>query len=230
MKEQKGCGLKLAALSKQWDELGIEGQKKYVEQAEMSAKAYAADIEMWGKSKEGKKHAREIESQKQKKKEVKAREKFLSGENAPVAPQKPKSAQAMFIEEKKGELQRTEPNIGVRESGRKALTLWAELDIEARKAYENKHKALSDAYEFELQTYKETPAYKKFEKACGLRDGKKVKSGRGRGGGRGGGRGAKRRKKGDGVDGLCNEDSDMGLDSEDELAEILGLDSDDDYA
>jgi len=222
--EQKGSGLKLVTLNKQWDELGEAGQSKYNEQADTAAKVHAVELESWDKSKEGKKHARAKDAQKQKNKEQKARDKFLAGADAPEVPSKPKNAQATFVHEKRTQLQNEEPGTGTRELNRRAVTLWGDLDVETKQVYENKHRSLLDVYEHEFQTYKETPAYKKFEKAAGLKKGLTSKSGRSRGGGRSGDGVAKRRKK---IDELVEpDDTDMGSSAG---SDSLGfLDSDED--
>lgn len=227
MQEQKGSGLKVGVLSKRFADLGEEGQKKYREMAENAASAHAAEMAAWAKSKEGKKHARALDAQKQKKKELRAREKFLTGEGAPQEPKKPKSAQVIFVEERRIELQQADASLGVRELSRKVATLWSELDATGRSTYEAKQKSQQDVYEFELQAYKETPAYKKFEKAAGRgkntarRKGDKgVKSSRG----------AKRKLTDEerelakllGINGDGDADTDMGSSDND------GLDSDDD--
>mmetsp|Transcript_34168 Transcript_34168/g.54510 ORF Transcript_34168/g.54510 Transcript_34168/m.54510 type:complete len:829 (-) Transcript_34168:112-2598(-) len=226
--EQKdaGAGLALAALAKKWQELGAEGQRIYAEKADTAFKAYEAELEAWKNSKEGKKHARSVELKKEKaktkKKSEKARATFLNSADAPEAPVKPKNAKTLYCEEMKVDLMKADPKLGVREVSKRSAALWDSLGAEDRQKYESKAKSLHEVYEFELAAYKETPAYKAYEKAAGLGGSK------GRGGGRGGGRGKKRKAEDDEflkASGLFDDSDDLGLGDD---SDGMGLDSDED--
>jgi len=206
----------LAGMSKRWSELSNEDKKKYEDQAAAARAAHGQAMATWAATAEGKKHRAAEEALKRKAAETRAKAKYLGAEGAPQCPRKPKDAQHVFLEAKRQELLEKEPGLGARELARRLAELWKGLDGEARKPFEAKAKSLLDVYEFDLQAYKDTPAYKKYEKAIGK--GKKDK-GRGRGGGKqvkAGGRGAKRQKKGD--------EDEMGFDSSD--SDMLGSDSD----
>lgn len=165
---------------------------------------------------------RSIEKRKERKKtqrkSEKAREKFLVGTEAPEAPMKPKNAQALFCEDKKAELLKADPKLGLREVSKRCAALWSSLDADERERFESKAKSMREVYEFELAAYKDTPAYKAYERAAGLID-------RGRGRGRGSGRGRKRKSDDDdflAASGLFDDSDDLGLGDSDGM----GLDSD----
>lgn len=93
------------------------------------------------------------------------------------------------------------------------MSLWQALDESEKKPFEIKARAFKDAYEFELEEYKQTPAYKQYEEAVAKAKGRG--GDRGCGGVRGRGRGAKRKKSALDSDG----DSDfLGEDDSDDLA------------
>merc|ERR1711862_798489 len=107
-------------------------------------------------------------------KEKKARDKFLTGMDAPEAPSKPKDAMTLFKEDKG-------------HAPREAKTAWQSLKAEEQKFYVDKARALREVYEFELQEYQDSAAYKNYQKAV-AKDRPQAR-GRGGGGGRGAGRG-----------------------------------------
>merc|ERR1711974_106332 len=120
----------------------------------------------------GKRHARAMETKKRKAAEAKAKAKYLKCEGAPETPVKPKKAKELYFESKRAELFEKDSKLGRREVDRQVMTLWASLSAEDRKPYEAKARALQDAYEFDLDQYKQTPAYKKFQKTIDKRRGR----------------------------------------------------------
>jgi len=163
---------------KAWAELGPEEQKKYEEQAAAARTAYDDELSSWFKSADGKKYVKAKDATKNRAKTAKAaakaKEKFLNGASAPEKPEKPKAAQALFDEAKRVELREKDPNAGERELKRRAMSLWQAMDETERKPFESKATSFKEAYEFEMEEYKKTPAYKQYEEA--------VKKAKGRGG------------------------------------------------
>merc|ERR1712151_1232766 len=87
----------------------------------------------------------------------------------------------MFDEAKRAELTKQEPNLGTRELSSRISKLWEGLSAEERKPFESRAQAFKDAYQFELEQYKDTPDYKAYLHA--VDSGKRKSKGEGRGSG-----------------------------------------------
>merc|ERR1740121_627753 len=116
------------------------------------------------------------------------------------------NARALFDEAKRPELLKENAGLNTRELASRIGKLWEGLTAEERKPFEQRAQAFKDAYQFELDEYKETPAYKAYLKAIVTK--KEIPAAST-------GRGVKRKKRSD-LD-------DLGLDSDEDL---MGSDSD----
>merc|ERR1712217_304392 len=209
-KENVGGGKSRADLSKLYSELGVEGQKKYIDQSTAATASYNDAMAAWSKTKDGKKFAQKGEAKKQRAKVAKAKQQHLEHPDAPQPPAKPKNARQMFDEAKRAELLKHEPNLGARELSSRIAKLWEGLSLEEKKPFESRAQAFKDAYQFEVEQYRETPQYKAYLHA--ISSGKRKSKGEGRESG------AKRTKKKSDYD-------EFGMDSDDS-DDLLGSDSD----
>jgi len=215
MKEQKGSIASLEASRKKWAELGAEGQKKYVDQAMAAAVAHKEEVKVWLKTSAGKKHVQAQTRQQKKKTEQKAKDKYLKAPDAPEPPEKPKNAKMLFLEERRKQLLKDEPQLPPRDMAKRLLQEWESLSADAKKVWDGKERSLKDVYEFELEEYKNSEAYKRFAKATEARG-----SGKGSGRGRGGRSGNKKRKKGKLGDLSFDESDEMGSASDSDDLDI----------
>merc|ERR1712113_628595 len=180
------------------------------DQSSAASASYNDAMAAWSKTKDGKKFAQKGEAKKKRAKDAKAKEKYLKHANAPEPPAKPKNARQMFDEAKRAELTAKEPGLGVRELSSRISKLWENLRAEEKKQFESRAQAFKDAYQFELEQYRETPDYKAYLHA--IQSGKRKSKGDGRGSD------TKRKKK-------KSEFDEFGLDSDDS-DDLMGSDSD----
>mmetsp|Transcript_117715 Transcript_117715/g.293498 ORF Transcript_117715/g.293498 Transcript_117715/m.293498 type:complete len:1229 (-) Transcript_117715:61-3747(-) len=201
----KDKGLNLKTMGAAWAELGAEGQKKYNEEAKQKTAEYEKAMKEFSKTAEGKKYNRLKAAADKKDREKKAKERFLGGESAPKEPKRPPSAYFIFVSEKREVVAKEFPG-KVGEVARKLTELWGNLEASEKKGFEDKAEELKKEYDKQMQAYRESEGFKRYDKALKAIKGgpKKPKSkakakpkaapsggrGRGRGGGgKGTGRG-----------------------------------------
>jgi len=239
--------LSLMVAGKQWTDLAKEDKDKFDKAGEAARQQYEKDVAHWGAhTPEGKLYLRKKDAEARKANDKKAKEKHLSAANAPEEPPPPKAAFRIWAEEMRIKFQKETPPVPLREQAKRLSEGWKNLDAAERKPYDEKHDVLRKEHEVKLKAYRESGAYKAYQKARGRgggrgskvsqlaakekseRDtafadiyGKPTSSGRGRGGG-GRGRGATAATAGLGAD----SDSDIMASDESDDSDSLGIDSD----
>merc|ERR1712187_1025790 len=100
IRSQPGGPKGLKEVQQAWVQLGAEGQKKYIEQAEEAKKKFEEDMAAFRKTVEGKKYLRLKQGAEKKITLQKAKKRFLGGENAMEEPKRPPSPYFLFLQEK----------------------------------------------------------------------------------------------------------------------------------
>lgn len=205
-----------------WLELGAAGQAEWNTKAKEKMEEYEAAMKAFQKTAEGKKYLRLKEAFEKKGREKKAKDRFLGGEDAPKEPRRPPAAFFMFMTEKRKNLGKEMEGAKPGDVAAKLTQMWSTMAKEEKEVWESQAEAAKKEYEEKMAEYKNSAAYKKFNKALSSIKGKPTKpvpkskaaakapAGRGRAAGaKGRGRGAA--EKGD----------DAGSDSD-----VMGSDSD----
>mmetsp|Transcript_102896 Transcript_102896/g.320623 ORF Transcript_102896/g.320623 Transcript_102896/m.320623 type:complete len:1217 (+) Transcript_102896:71-3721(+) len=237
MSEKRSAGGSggLGEMTKAWRELGAEGQKKYQDEAAEKLAQYEKDMKEFTKSVDGKKYLRLKGAAEKKDRQLKAKAKFLGGEEAPKEPKRPPSAYFLFVQETRSKLP---PGGKISEVAKQLTEMWQKLTAEEKKVYEEKAEELKKQYDKDMAAYKNTASFKKYDKAIkninkkkhGAKPKKKaLVKGRGAGGGKGRGGGAGRgRGRGASPAKAAASDSDSDVMGNDEDNSSSSSDSDSD--
>ncbi|CAE6967578.1 HMGB2 [Symbiodinium sp. KB8] len=162
MSKNKGGGA-LKAQAEAWSALGAEGQKEYVDEARSLSEQYDKDMLDFRKTGEGKKYFRLKAAAAKKARVDSAREKYLGKDDAPKPPPAAPGAYQVFVQEKRPTLQSAGKNLG--EVAKEMSQMWGNYSEEDRKPYEQRAAELKAEYEDKMKEYKQSEAYKKFERA-----------------------------------------------------------------
>jgi len=211
----------LAKMNEGWREMGAEGQKKFIEEAAQKLAQYEKDMKEFMKTADGKKYFRLKAAADKRNRMMQAKTKFLGSSDAPKEPKRPPSPYFLFIQEKRSSM----PPGKVGDVAKQLTDLWGKLTPEEKKVYEEKTDALKEQYEKDMAEYKNSPYFKKYDKALKAITKKKVpkakakaaKGGKGAGRGAGGGKGRGRGAAAPGKDKPADSDSD---------SDIMGSDDD----
>jgi len=171
--EQRGSGENKSPreLNAAWIALGAEGQKTMHDKVADQTRQYEEDFKEFQKTLEGKKYLRAKAAFEKKKRVDVAKKRFLGGETG-EAPKKPPGSYYLFVQEKRNTL----PAGGHRELGKQIHELWQAASAEEKKVFEDKHEALKEQYEKDLQEYKASSGYKKYAKSLSSIHGGGVKA------------------------------------------------------
>jgi len=161
MQANKGGG-KLAEQAKAWRELGAEGQKKYVEEAQEKAEEYEKELQAFQKTAEGKRYFR-LKAAADKRSRIETAKAECLGKDGPKEPKPPVGAYQIFVQEKRSSIMQTEKkNVG--EIARELSALWSKCTEEEKKPYEEKADQAKEEYKEALAAFKNSEGWKKFEK------------------------------------------------------------------
>lgn len=80
------------------------------------------------------------------------------------APKRPMSAYFLWANNKRGDLMKESPNVGVAELGKKLGSLWAKVSGSEKEIFEAKAKKQKEAYEKKIEKYRKTADYKTHQK------------------------------------------------------------------
>jgi len=171
----------LGEIAKAWRELGAEGQKEYLEQTREKNIEYDKEMDAFKKTAEGMRYTREKSAFEKKNKMSQAKEKHLGGASGP---KQPATAFQLFVQEKRKEMSGEDLSEELQElkkmqlgdQAKKLGKMWSEIGEEDKARIDGKAKELKDEYDKELAEYKNSDAFKKYEKAVkGLSKSKKPK-------------------------------------------------------
>ncbi|CAJ1421952.1 unnamed protein product, partial [Effrenium voratum] len=160
MKANKGGG-KLQQQVEAWKALDAEEQKKFKDEAKEKMEQYEEDMAEFRKSAEGKKYYRLQAAAGKKSRVEQARQKYLGQEDAPKAPKMPPGAYQLFVQDKRPTL----AGKSMQEVAKELSALWSQCSAEDKKPFEEKAAELKEDYEEKLKEYKNSDAYKQFDKA-----------------------------------------------------------------
>ncbi|OLQ03886.1 High mobility group protein B3 [Symbiodinium microadriaticum] len=123
----------------------------------------STDMLDFRKTGEGKKYFRLKAAAAKKARVDSAREKYLGKDDAPKPPPAAPGAYQVFVQEKRPTLQSAGKNLG--EVAKEMSQMWGNYSEEDRKPYEQRAAELKAEYEDKMKEYKQSEAYKKFERA-----------------------------------------------------------------
>merc|ERR1719282_894687 len=163
-----GAGGNITKMQESWKELGVDGQKQYVDMANERALRYEKEMKEFTKSAEGKRYFRLKAAFEKKSREHKAKERFLGAADAPKEPKRPPSAYFLFVQEKRS----TVPPGKIGDVAKLLTEMWGGLAPEERKVYEERVDQLKEQYDKDLAAYKDSAHFKKYDKAVKAIQGK----------------------------------------------------------
>merc|ERR1712232_47712 len=88
-----------------------------------------------------------------------AKKRILGGEDGPKEPKRPPSAYFIFVKEK-----RSSTSGAFKEVSQQLTQMWSKLSDDEKKEYETKAAELKEEYDKEMEEYKSSDSFKKFEK------------------------------------------------------------------
>eukprot|EP00931_Biecheleriopsis_adriatica_P084991 TRINITY_DN5912_c0_g1_i1.p1 TRINITY_DN5912_c0_g1~~TRINITY_DN5912_c0_g1_i1.p1 ORF type:complete len:1229 (-),score=455.15 TRINITY_DN5912_c0_g1_i1:71-3757(-) len=159
-KEQTGKGKGLGDLAKDFQTLDDEEKKRLNEEAGERKKKYDAEMKDWQKGEEGKKYLTALKTFGKRKRIAVAKAKFLKD----PMPKKPPHAMMLFAMDKRPQLAKEFPELkGLAETQKKISELWQALSEEDKKVYTEKASEKMAAFKEELEAYKSSDNFKKFQ-------------------------------------------------------------------
>eukprot|EP00928_Gymnodinium_smaydae_P078786 TRINITY_DN62864_c2_g1_i1.p1 TRINITY_DN62864_c2_g1~~TRINITY_DN62864_c2_g1_i1.p1 ORF type:complete len:1324 (-),score=421.87 TRINITY_DN62864_c2_g1_i1:282-3959(-) len=220
-------GKSLGQMAAAWKEIEPEKKAEFERIAKENEAKYQEELKAFMKTAEGKKYFREKDAFGRRQRQQKAKERFLGGEDAPQEPKRPPSAYFIFVSESRGKTESTKMG----DQAKELTKMWNELDPEKKKEVEERAKEMKAKYDKEMEEYRNSAGYKKYQKALTTISGKKAQqkravakakvtkaAGRGRGGGARGRGASAPAAPAAGGENKADNDSD---------SDVMGSDSDD---
>merc|ERR1711972_677437 len=167
IRSQPGGPKGLKEVQQAWVQLGAEGQKKYIDQADEAKKKFEEDMAAFRKTAEGKKYLRLKMGAEKRMTLQKAKKKFLGGKDAMEEPKRPPSPYFLFLQERGSQFEGADKS----QRAQKLTEAWNNLG-EEKKAFEQKAKELKDKYDEDLKAYKNSKGYKAYESTLNRLSGK----------------------------------------------------------
>merc|ERR1711972_78740 len=167
IRSQPGGPKGLKEVQQAWVQLGAEGQKKYLDQAEAAKKKYEEDMAAFRKTVEGKKYLRLKQGAEKRITLQKAKKRFLGGKDALEEPKRPPSPYFLFLQERQSQFGDSDKS----QKAQKLTEAWNNLG-EEKKAFEQKAKELKEKYDEDMKAYKSSKGYKAYESTLNRLSGK----------------------------------------------------------
>merc|ERR1719469_915187 len=148
-----------------WLDLKAEGQKEWNDKYKGKMAEYEQAMKDFQKTADGKKYLRLKAGFEKNQAQKKAKERYLSGADAPQEPKRPAGSYFLFVNEKRADVQKELGNSQLGPVSQKLTQMWNTIPKEEKEAFEKRAEVAKKEYDRLMQEYKSSDAFKKYDRA-----------------------------------------------------------------